>query len=242
MNAIIFSAGYGTRLQPLTNNCPKALVKLNGKPLLWYAINKLIKAGASKIIINIHHFGEQIINYIAENHFEVPILFSDERHLLLDTGGALLKASRQFDKSKHIIAINVDIISSVNLIEVLNFHIENKALGTLVVRKRETSRYLEFNKNMKLCGWRNIHSGEEKVSRISNSPLTQLAFSGIQILSPHILELINEKGKFSIIDLYLRLAKNHNIMGYNDSSDFWLDVGKPGQLEIAEKYLISRKA
>lgn len=237
MNAIIFSAGLGTRFQPLTNNCPKALVQINGKPLLWYAIQKLINAGVSKIIVNIHHFGEQIIDFLAENHFKVPILISDERRVLLDTGGGLLKASNQFDKDQTIIAMNVDVISAINFNEVIKQHLEQNALATLVVRKRETSRYLEFDTKMQLCGWKNINTGEKKVAIKSDSELALFAFSGIQIISPQLLKLITEKGKFSIIDLYLRLAKHHKINGYNDTSDFWLDVGKPGQLEIAEKHL-----
>ena len=237
MNAIIFSAGLGTRLQPLTNNCPKALVKLNQQPLLWYAIQKLIGAGAKKIIVNIHHFGDQIINYINENHFDVPILISDERNLLLDTGGGLLNAKKLFDKTKPIIAMNVDVISSVNFKDVIDFHNKQNALATLVVRKRETSRYFQFNNDMLLCGWKNIKTGEEKTSMKTNSEITLYAFSGIQIISPIIFDFITEKEKFSIVELYLRLAKNHKLVGYNDQSDFWLDVGKTDQLAIAEKYL-----
>lgn len=239
MKAIIFAAGLGTRLQPLTNHCPKALVKLNEKPLVWYAIQKLVDAGVSEIIINIHHFGEQILEYFSQVHLPVPVYFSDERHVLLDTGGGLLKAKTYLNNADPIIAYNVDVISSVNLRDVLKFHQDKQALATVVVRNRQTSRYLLFNDRMQLTGWKNYTTGEEKISRpdfISSKPL---AFSGIQILSPGIYDLITEKGKFSIIDLYLRLAKTEQILGYVDHSDYWIDLGKPGQLEEAEKHLQS---
>lgn len=238
MKAIIFAAGLGTRLQPLTNNCPKALVQLNGKPLIWYAINKLIDAGVSEIIVNIHHYGEQILDYFAGQHLAVPVFFSDERHILLDTGGGLLKAKPYLENSSPIIAYNVDIISSVNLKEVIAFHQSQKSLATLVVRNRETSRYLHFDEQMQLTGWKNHQTGEEKICRSNFDTSKPYAFSGIQVLSPEIFNLITETGKFSIIDLYLRLAKNEQITGFLDESDFWIDLGKKGQIEEAEKQLM----
>lgn len=238
MKAIIFAAGLGTRLQPLTNNCPKALVQLNGKPLIWYAINKLIDAGVSEIIVNIHHYGEQILDYFAGQHLPVPVFFSDERHILLDTGGGLLKAKPYLEDSSPIIAYNVDIISSVILKEVIAFHQSQKSLATLVVRNRETSRYLHFDEQMQLTGWKNHQTGEEKICRSNFDTLKPYAFSGIQVLSPEIFNLITETGKFSIIDLYLRLAKNEQITGFLDESDFWIDLGKKGQIEEAEKQLM----
>lgn len=237
MKAIIFAAGLGTRLKPITNNCPKALVELNGKPLLYYAIRKLISAGVNEIVVNIHHFGQQIIEYINQNSFEVPVHISDETDQLLDTGGGLLKAQHLLKGNEPIIAYNVDIITSVNLNEVINWHINKNALVTLVVRKRDTNRYLMFNPNMKLTGWQNTSNGEYKISDIDFDISSPYAFSGIQVISPAIFDLITEKGKFSVTDLYLRLAQKHTIFGFNDSSDFWIDLGKPGQLAVADKYI-----
>lgn len=235
MKALIFSAGLGTRLKPYTNTCPKALVELNNKPLIWYAIRKLINAGATDIVVNIHHFGEQIIQYFETNRFEVPIHISDERTELLDTGGGLLKASEYLNDTDTIVAYNVDVISNVNLEEVIRYHQQEKAIATLVVRKRETGRYLMFDTSRQLCGWKNIDSNEEKISRSNYAHAMPYAFSGIQVVSPSIFEHISEKGRFSIIDMYLHLAKVHTIKGYYDESDFWLDLGKPGQLEEAQQ-------
>jgi len=237
MKAIIFAAGLGTRLHPMTNNCPKALIKLNGKPLIWYAVTKLIDCGVTQIVVNIHHFGEQIIDYFGKNSFGVPIVFSDERNFLLDTGGGLLKARDFLQDSSTIIAYNVDIISSVNLNEVVDHHLQYRPLATLVVRKRETSRYLLFDQEMQLSGWKNFETTEEKISTQKYYTSKPFAFSGIQVLSSEIFDLITETNKFSVIDMYLRLAKEHAIKGFLDQSDYWLDLGKQGQIEDAEKIL-----
>jgi NDP-sugar pyrophosphorylase family protein len=237
MKAMIFAAGLGTRLKPLTNNCPKALVKLNGQALLWHAIRRMTDLGASSVVVNIHHFGEQIIGYLQNQHFGIPVLISDERHLLLDTGGGLLKAAPYLKGDEPIIACNVDVISSVNLHEVMKYHQQSGALASLVLRQRETSRYLLFDDEMLLSGWMNKTSGEQRIANENFNKSQAYAFSGIQILSPEIFELIHLKGKFSLIDLYLELAAKHPIAGYIDRSDFWLDVGKAEQLQRAEAYL-----
>jgi NDP-sugar pyrophosphorylase family protein len=237
MKAIIFAAGLGTRLKEFTQNCPKALVQVNGKPLLWHAINKLKNTGVTNIVINVHHFSEQIIDYLNKFNFEINIEVSDESDNLLDTGGGLLKARHKLENNTPIIAYNVDVISTVDLKRAVSYHIENKALATLIVRKRETRRYFMFNKNMQLTGWKNYATGEEQISLpdfITSSPM---AFSGIQILSPEIFSKITETGKFSITKMYLRLAATEKIIAYPDESKFWVDAGKPEHLKIAEKVL-----
>ncbi len=241
MKAIIFAAGLGTRLKPFTDNCPKALVPLNGKPLLWYAIRNLEKFGVNEIVVNIHHFGEQIIHFIQMTKFEADIRISDERYALLDTGGGLLKAKDFFSGNEPVLACNVDVVSSVNLADVVAYHLRKGALATLVVRQRETSRYFMFDKEMQLTGWKNCTSGEEIVSSHGYSHSTPWAFSGIQVLSPEIFSYISETGKFSITPMYLRLAQSHKIIGYPDLSNFWMDLGKPEQLAQAEKYLFGEK-
>lgn len=241
MNAIIFAAGLGTRLQPLTNSTPKALVLLNNKPLLWHAITYLEGFGINKIIVNIHHFGDQIIEYINQNKFNAEISISDERDCLLDTGGGLLKAKSLLLTNEPIIAINVDIITSANLGEIINFHLAQNALATLVVRKRETSRYFMFDEMMQLAGWKNFSTGDEIKATQNFNTSSPWAFSGIQILSPEIFNFITQTGKFSVTPMYLKLAENHKIVGYADTSNFWLDLGKHGQIEIAEKYLKAKE-
>jgi NDP-sugar pyrophosphorylase family protein len=242
MRAIIFAAGMGTRLKPFTESHPKALFPLNGKPLLWYAINKLKEAGASSLVINVHHFASQIVEYLQNNDLGIPIHISDETTELLDTGGALLKAKEWLNHNEPIIAYNADILSSVNLTEALECHQKAEVLATLIVRKRETTRYFLFDPSMHLCGWRNTSTGEEILSNNSMNDLDQWAFSGIQILSPTIFNHITETGKFSVTPLYLRLAQSQKIVGYPDSSDFWLDLGKPGQVGIAETWLNEKES
>ncbi|HNW50666.1 MAG TPA: nucleotidyltransferase family protein [Prolixibacteraceae bacterium] len=239
MKAIVFAAGLGTRLKPLTDHCPKALVRLNGQPLLWHTIHFLKKQGIDEVVVNVHHFARMIKEYIETEEFGIPVHISDESDELLDTGGGLLKARQFLEGSEPFVACNVDIITAVDLKKVIEYHKQNRPIATLVVRDRETSRYFLFDEKMELTGWRNRSTGEIINARQALSE-NQLAFSGIQVISPSIFDLIAEKGKFSVVPLYLRLAKEHKILGYCDTSDFWLDLGKPGQLEIVEKYLSAR--
>lgn len=237
MKAIIFAAGLGTRLQPLTNNKPKALVLLNGKPLLYHAIEQLKTAGISEIIVNVHHFADLIIDYLTKTDFGIPISISDERTEVLETGGGILKAKWFLNGAEPFIAFNVDIISSANLKAAIAFHQQSNALVTLIVRQRKTSRYFMFDSKMQLCGWKNFATGESKISNTGFEHASPWAFSGIQIISPEIFHHITETGKFSVVPLYLRLATNQKLMAYADTSEFWLDLGKPGQIELAEKWL-----
>lgn len=242
MKAFVFAAGLGTRLKPLTDNCPKALVKLNRKPLLWHTINYLERFGVNFIVVNIHHFGEQIIEYVKCQKFSAKIVISDERDLLLDTGGGLLKAKEHFKGEEPFLAINVDVVASVDLGQVIRYHIENNNMATLVVRNRETSRYFLFDNNLQLSGWKNSATGEQTITRNTVKEITPLAFSGIQVISPKLFSLVNNDGKFSVTPMYLKLSESEKIMGFIDNSDFWLDLGKPGQISIAEKYLNSLKS
>jgi NDP-sugar pyrophosphorylase family protein len=240
MKAIIFAAGLGTRLKPLTDYCPKAMVMLNGQPLLWHSIKFLKRWGISEVVVNVHHFADAMIDYLVKEDFGIPIHISDERNELLDTGGGLLKAQKFLDGSEPFIACNVDVISSVNLMEAIDYQIKNNPLATLIVRKRDTNRNFMFDENMILSGWINSESGEEKISNQAFSTSIPFAFSGIHVISPRIFDLVTEVGKFSITTPYLRLAQQNKIMGYLDKSDFWLDLGKPGQITIAEEYLSTK--
>lgn len=237
MKALILAAGLGTRLGPFTVDKPKALVELNGITLLERAIRKVTELGVSEVVINVHHFGDQIIEFINKNkNFNLPISISDEKTQLLDTGGAILKAHALLGDKEPFLVYNVDILSSMNLEDLLDHHRLKGGLATMAVRERETDRYLVFNPMMQLSGWRNVKTGEEKLIR-KEVEYQNYAFSGIQIVQPEIFPLITENGKFSVIQLYLRLAKNHNIYGYRDTSDLWMDLGKPDQLTAAEKIM-----
>lgn len=239
MKALLFAAGMGTRLKSYTQDKPKALVTLAGKPLIQHAIEYLKSFGITDITINVFHFADQVISFINEhNSFGISIHVSDERDQLLDTGGGLKKAGTFLKGSEPIVIYNVDVISNLDLNAVLKYHQAQKALATLVVRSRETSRYLMFDKNLQLAGWKNFSNGDTIISHEKEFEEAEpFAFSGIHIIQPEILDLITEEGKFTIMDLYLRLAKEHLIKAYVDKSDLWMDLGKPEQLLAAEELL-----
>ena len=237
MKALLFAAGLGTRLKEHTQDKPKALVSVAGKPLLQHAIEHLMEQGINDITINVFHFADQVISFVKENNsFGIDIHISDERDQLLDTGGGLKKAGTFLKGNEPILIYNVDVISNLDLNALLKYHQEQKALATLVVRQRETSRYLMFDQNLQLAGWKNFSNGETIISRPESfADAKPLAFSGIHIIQPEFLELITEVGKFPIMDLYLRLAKNQPIKAFIDRSNLWMDLGKPEQLLAAEK-------
>ena len=241
MRAMIFAAGLGTRLYPLTIDKPKALVEIAGKTLLQMAIEKVSQAGYDDLVINVHHFGDQIIEYLEKNsNFGLNITISDERNQLLDTGGGILKASSLLDGNEAFLVYNVDVLSNIDLQLFRKYHEEQGGLATLAVRKRKTARYLAFDETMQLSGWRNIKTNDEIASR-SMLNCSLLAFSGIQLIEPSIFKLITETGSFPLIPLYLRLAAEQRIMGYNDQSTLWMDLGKPDQIKEAEKFIGNRK-
>jgi len=235
MRAMILAAGLGTRLKPITNNVPKALVRVGKATLLEICIKNLKEQGISDIIINVHHFAAQIKIFLAKNNnFGLNISISDETEKLLDTGGGLKKASWFFDDGKPFLLHNVDVISNLNLKAFLNFHIKSNAIATLAVRKRESSRYLLFNSEKILCGWENVKSGKT----ISTSEVKlhkEFAFSGIHIIDPKIFFLMPNDEVFSMIDLYLKVMESNSIHGYVDNDSFWMDVGNPKSLKIAEE-------
>lgn len=224
---MILAAGLGTRLRPITDSIPKALYKVDGRTLLEGAIRHLAENGVKGIIINVHHFADQIIDYLNQNkNFGLEIVISDERDQLLDTGGGLKKASAFLGGKNPFILRNVDIISNLDIRSMMNFHLKSRALATLAVRKRETSRYFLFDDEHSLCGWTNLKTGEKILSSVPTTNPEMLAFSGIQILGPEIFNFITEEGRFSLTNLYLRLSKDHKIMGFMDRGTVWRDVGK----------------
>jgi len=238
MKAMIYAAGLGTRLRPLTDNKPKALVEINGVTLLEHTINKLKAAGFDEIIVNVHHFAELVKNFLTQkNNFGIRIEISDESEQLLDTGGGLKKASWFFDDGKAFLVHNVDVVSDIDLKKFHESFSQTGALASLAVRNRATSRYFLFDDDLNLCGWKNTETGEIKTVKGEAGNLSPLAFSGIQMISPGIFSLINESGKFSITGLYLRLAEENTIKAYRHDDGFWIDVGKPESLTEAAKMI-----
>jgi NDP-sugar pyrophosphorylase family protein len=245
MKAMILAAGLGTRLRPLTDSRPKALVELNGRTLLEITIARLRSFGVTEIIVNVHHFADQIIEFLgSRNNFVLRIEISREDDLLLDTGGGLKKASWFFLEDptrvdEPFLLHNVDVISNIDLHRMLQFHKEHGALATLAVRARETSRPLYFNDQFQLSGRRvnNLDTFTPNLNTVISSEarnLSSLAFSGIHILSPRILPLLTEDGAFSIIPAYLRLsAEGQKILAFRTDQYYWRDLGRPSDLAQA---------
>ena len=233
---MILAAGLGTRLKALTQDKPKALVPLNGKPLLQHCIENLIANGFNHIVINVHHFGEQIIDFVESHHFNADIQISDERDLLMDTGGGIVKATPLFKNSKAVLVHNVDIISNVNLGEMNQQFLESGDDAWLLTQDRETNRKLLFREDHQLIGWRNKADGNFKWVYDSFGQYQEMAFSGLHFFRKNLFAGFECKPQ-SVIDLYLKLAKNNRILSKPIQPDYWFDLGKPEQLEAAENYL-----
>ena len=243
--AMILAAGLGTRLGALTQDKPKALVPLNGKPLLQHCIENLIANGFHHIVINVHHFGEQIIDFVEHHHFDADIEISDERDLLMDTGGGIIKASHLFKGSKAVLVHNVDIISNVNLGEMCQQFLDSKDDAWLLTQDRETNRKLLFDEENLLVGWMNKAEQQFKWVHDANTALRQaqgpfsyqeMAFSGLHLFRSDLFAEFEVK-RSSVIDLYLYLAKTNRIISKPIQPDYWFDLGKPEQLQAAEDYL-----
>jgi NDP-sugar pyrophosphorylase family protein len=234
MKAMILAAGLGTRFKPWTDKHPKALAIINRKTLLQRTIEYLQQYDITDIVVNVHHFADQVEEAIEKNRgWGSNITVSDERDEVLETGGGILKA-KEFLKDDTFLTINVDILTELNLKYFLSFHQQQQSLITLAVSDRKTSRYLIFNKYNRLCGWRNKTTGEEKI--VIHAPeLNEKAYSGIAVFEPSVFESIQLSGKFSLIDLYLSLAVDNKIAGFEHSSDRLIDVGKPENVERAEQ-------
>lgn len=237
MKAMVLAAGLGTRLGDLTKYRPKALVEVAGKPLLAHTIEKLVRSGFTEIVVNVHHFAQQVVDYLHQIDFGIPIHISDESDRLLDTGGGILKAQPFLDGSEPFLVHNVDILSDIDLAQLMQNHRQSKAMATLAVGDRKSSRKLLFDTQMHLKGWKNISSGETIIPALPKSGLTEFAFAGIHVLSPEIFKHITQSGSFSIIDTYLSLCAKHKIVGFNVSNRFVLDVGKPDSLSAAATFL-----
>jgi N-acetyl-alpha-D-muramate 1-phosphate uridylyltransferase len=237
MQAMIFSAGLGTRFKPWTDLHPKALACVNGKSLLQRNIEYLQQYGIKDIVVNVHHFADQLIESIIKSKgWGSKITISDERDELLETGGGLQKAKEFFTPGEKFITSNADILTDLDISKLISFHNEKKALISFGVTQRKTSRYLLFDENDRLCGWRNSKTGEDKIS-IIKPQYFEKAYSCVVVFEYDIFRLMEEKGllgKFSLIDVYLSLAAEHLIQGYDHTGDRFVDVGKPESIVIAE--------
>lgn len=241
MKAMIFAAGLGTRLKPFTDSRPKALVTVGGKTMLERVMLRLKAAGCERVVVNIHHFGEQIVRFLEEReNFGLDIGISDERGELLDTGGGILKAAPLLEGPEPFLVHNVDILSDVDLRAFYETHLRSGALASLLTGRRETSRYLLFDGAGCLCGWQNRKTGEVKSPRAEFRPeeYAAYAFGGIHVLSPEIFSRMKGwSGRFSIIDFYLSIAGCEDIRAYCPDDYRWMDIGRPEALVAAEKWM-----
>jgi len=234
MKAMIFAAGLGTRFKPWTDKHPKALAVINGKSLLQRNIEYLQQYDITDVVVNVHHFADQVVNAIEKaKGWGSNITISDERDEVLETGGGLIKAKNFLDNDTFL-TLNVDILTDANLKYFLASHQQENSLITLAVTDRKTSRYLLFNKYNRLCGWRNTKTGEEKIV-LKAKDIFEKAYSGLAIFEPSVFNLVSLTGKFSLIDLYLALAHDNKIAGFNHSESKLLDVGKPESVAVAEE-------
>ena len=247
MKAMILAAGLGTRLRPLTDDRPKALVEVAGRTLLEIALKRLDAIGVRDVIINIHHYADMILDYVkSHDNFGMRIEFSREE-ILLDTGGGLKRAANFFlrdgaSSEEPFILHNVDVISTIDLGHMVRFHVDHDALATLAVQNRETSRYLLFDEHGELCGHRAVHNenlerSEPEMARPAGQVLP-LAFSGIHVISPRVFSRMEENGAFSIVTTYLHLAaQGARIIAFRADNSYWRDLGRPEDIAQAAQDL-----
>lgn len=235
MNGMIFAAGLGTRLRPLTNDRPKALVEVGNKPLLEHVIVKMRDAGIRKIVVNVHHYAGQIISFLEKHpEWKEEVFVSDESRCLLDTGGGLLKAREYFDPGESVLVHNVDIYSRIDLRKLMATHTSVKNYATLVVRRGEPGRGFRFDAEGSLKGWENSLTGEQKIVDETFYSSSPYSFCGVHIVSADFLSHISHQGVFSIIDEYLTQAKEHAVKMYFYDGPF-IDLGTPESIAKAEK-------
>lgn len=240
---MIFAAGLGTRLAPYTERHPKALVEVDGKPMLEHVIRHVLKIGINDLVVNVHHFPNQIVEFLRQNNnFGANIIISDESALLLDTGGALLHAAPLLKRYDRILIHNADILTDVSLTEMLNFHNRSEGDATLLTFPRKSSRQLYFDTHTnRLIGWRNIKTGQTLPENFSPSGQDQeLAFGGVHVISPTIIEELERYAPagtpFSIIPYYINACSNKKIISFKPSTPFkWFDIGSPEKLELARQ-------
>lgn len=242
MKAIIFAAGLGTRLKPFTLEHPKALVEVQGRPMLQRVIERLRDAGISEIVINVHHFARQIIDFINENSgFGCDITVSDETDMLLDTGGGIAKAAQLLDGDEPFIAYNADILSDFNIKGMIEAHLQSGADVTLLTSHRPSSRQLYFDNDNRLRGWQDLNTGEcRPASFTPDNSVTPMSFNGVHIISPRILPLLTARAStqpiFSITPFYIDNAAEIDIRAHCPATPYqWYDIGRNETLTLARR-------
>lgn len=231
---MIFSAGLGTRFKPWTDKHPKALAVINGRSLLQRNIEYLQQFGITDVVVNVHHFADQVIGAILKNKgWGSNVIISDEQDMVLETGGGLVKAKVLLEGDEPFMTVNVDILTNLDVSAFLAFHKKENALVSIAVLQRKTSRYFLLDEENHLCGWVNTQTGEEKMVHRKDG-LQQKAYSGIAIFQPDVFSYLPKEGKFSLATSYLELAATHTISAFDHTGDKWVDVGKPESVEIAE--------
>jgi N-acetyl-alpha-D-muramate 1-phosphate uridylyltransferase len=229
MKAMIFAAGLGKRLGKITENIPKALVEINGKSALRMAVEKCSKYGFDDIIINVHHFADMVEEEVSRlNEIGFRVSVSDERDMLLETGGGLFNARNFFDNNPFLI-YNLDIVSDLDLSSLHKFHLEKKGLATLAVRNRPGKRFYLVDTSGQIRGWRNIATGEQILTGTTSDELSEIAFSSMHIVEPEIFNYMH-KGIYTMTTLYLELSKKYKILTYRDDGGYWFDIGTPESL------------
>ncbi|MCX7954995.1 MAG: sugar phosphate nucleotidyltransferase [Bacteroidales bacterium] len=228
MKVFIFCAGMGTRLKPITDTIPKALVQVNNKSLIEHAILLFLKYNIKDFVINVHHFAHKIIDKckLLEQQYGINIQISDETEKLLETGGALKKAKNFLCSEKFFITYNVDVLSNINVNDLISFHAKNDCIATVVTRERITHRYFLFNECNYLCGWENIQTGEKIIKNNFYKKLNRYAFSGISVISSEIFNYTNSFNEvFTLTQLFLEVCPNRNIISFIDNYSFWYEIG-----------------
>ncbi len=232
--AMIFSAGLGTRFKPWTDHHPKALAMVNGKSLLQRNIEYLQQYGIKNVVVNVHHFADQIVNAVTANEgWGSNIIISDETNEVLETGGGLLKAKDLLVNDQPFFTLNADFLTDLNLHKLLSFHQQKKGLISFGITTRKSSRNFLFDENSRLCGWMNNATGETRIA-IDKPGLKPMAYSCVAVFEPAFFELVPQRGKFSLVDTYLSLAATHPIYGYDHTGDKLVDVGRTESVAVAE--------
>lgn len=239
INAMIFAAGLGTRLKPFTKEHPKALAEINGVPLLAIALKKIERLGIKKVVINVHHFAHQVISFVEKHKSNnLEILISDESEQLLDTGGGLLKAAPLFDTEADILIYNVDVITNAPLDELIKTHQQQKNLVTLMTEKRKASRFLLFDADNQLKGWRNPKTKEELWVNQPEETL-EMGYNGVHIIQSKLLGLLDNSNSFPIFPEYIKLSEKFPVKSWSNWKGEWIDVGTPEKLDQASKLILS---
>lgn len=231
---MVFAAGLGTRLRPLTDEKPKALVEVHGRTLLDHTLSKLVNDGVERVVINVHHFADRVIEHLDASEYDCDLIMSDERHELLDTGGGLKAAQEAFDLRHPILLHNADILTTLQASTLFDAWEKEQPLALLAARDRDSSRKLLVDAERHLCGWRNLKTGETRWCGEEDSAARELAFSGVHVVSPDWFDQCTIEGVYSITESYLQLAASHAIQLMPHDLDAWYDVGSLQKLQTAE--------